>query len=194
MDIIALIQAVPGVGPWLPYILVVFGICAVVAAQLPPPATPGSVYDMLYRLANVLGQNYNQARNATSAPVKADSKPPLSSTTLVVLAALVAPLILSACSSAGSSSSSDVAALEATLTAAEDLGAAYIRLPHCTGTNGPLCSDSAIVAHIKTSDAQAYALVKAAEQVSGDPSALAAAEAAVTALTVITNTLPKQGS
>jgi hypothetical protein len=35
MDIIATLQDVPGAGPCLPYILVVFSIYAVVAAHLP---------------------------------------------------------------------------------------------------------------------------------------------------------------
>lgn len=70
MDIISTIEAVPGVGPCLPYILMVFGICAVVAAQLPPPAQAGSLYAVVYRLVNLLAQNYNQARNAATGTPK----------------------------------------------------------------------------------------------------------------------------
>jgi hypothetical protein len=193
MDIIAMIQAVPGVGPYLPYVLVVFGICALVAAQLPPPKSTGSLYGLVYQFVNLLGHNYNQARNALATPAKAPSVTPPAAM-LMLLAVLTVPLVLGACSGAGSNPAADVAALEAGLTTAESLATVYIRLPTCTGTNSPLCSDSTIVGQIKTADAQAYTLVKAAEVAAGAPSALAAAEAAVSVLTVITGALPTQGS
>ena len=67
MDILAMIQAVPGVGPYLPVILMVFGICAVVAAQLPPPLATGwrsgPIYLVAYQVINLLAHNYNQAAN-----------------------------------------------------------------------------------------------------------------------------------
>jgi hypothetical protein len=191
MDIIAMLQAVPGAGPYLPYILVVFGICAIVAAQLPPPKTSGSVYDAIYRCVNLLGQNYNHATNATAGASKPNAVPPVA-----FVLAFLAPLslALTACSGAGGNPAGDVAALEASLTAAETIATAYVRLPACTGTNGPLCAQPPVVAQIKTADAQAYTLVKAAEQAADDPSALSAAEAGVTALTLIANSLPKQGN
>jgi hypothetical protein len=193
MDILTMIQAVPGVGPFLPYVLVVFGICAIIAAQLPPPAHGSAVYGLLYRVVNVLGQNYNQARNAAAGP------PPSGTTTtappaavVVLLVAATLPFVLSACS--GNSAASDMATLEATLTAAESVATVYVELPLCTGTNAPLCSDSAVTAQIKAADMQAYTLVKTAEQAVDDPSALSAAQAAVTALAVLTATLPTQGN
>lgn len=170
-----------------------FGICAVIAAQLPPPKEPTSLYGVVYQCVNLLGHNYNQARNALAAPVAAPSASPPTAM-LVLLAALSLPLGLGACSGAGSNPAADVAALETGLTAAESLATAYIRLPICTGTNGPLCSTASIVAQIKAADAQAYTLVKAAEAAAGNAAALAAAETAVTALTTITGTLPTQGS
>ena len=67
MDILAMIQAVPGVGPYLPTVLAVFGICAVVAAQLPPPLATGwrsgPIYLVVYQVINLLAHNYNQAAN-----------------------------------------------------------------------------------------------------------------------------------
>jgi hypothetical protein len=84
--------------------------------------------------------------------------------------------------------------MESSLTAAETIATAYVRLPSCTGTNGPLCAQPSVVAQIKTADAQAYALVKAAAQAADDPSAVSAAQAAVAALTLIANALPKQGN
>jgi hypothetical protein len=193
MDIIAMIQAVPGVGPFLPYVLVVFGICAVVAAQLPPPKSTSSLYGLVYQLVNLLGHNYNQARNVLAPATKTTPVVTPPAAMLMLLSILSVPLVLGGCSGAGSNPAADVAALEAGLTAAESLATVYVRLPTCTGTNGLLCSDSALVAQIKTADMQAYTLVKAAEVAAGDPSALAAAEAAVTVLTVITGALPTQG-
>lgn len=200
MDIITLIQAVPGVGPYLPSVLVVFGICAVTAAQLPPPKSARSAYSVLYQLVNLLAHNYNQARNAFASTAKTtDATPPTAA--LVLLAALALPFGLGACSGAGSNSAADIAALESGLTAAETLATAYVQLPACepapdqaAGAASPLCSNSSVVAQIKTADAQAYTLVKAAESAAGDPSALSAAEAAVSALTIIVTALPKQGS
>lgn len=193
MDIIAMLQAVPGAGPYLPYILVVFGICAVVAAQLPPPKTSGSIYDAIYRCVNLLGQNYNHATNATANTSKPNAVPP-AAIVLACLAPLSLAPALTACSGAGSNPAGDVAVLESSLTAAETIATAYVRLPTCTATNGPLCAQPSVVAQIKTADAQAYTLVKAAEQAADDPSAVSAAQAAVTALTLIANSLPKQGN
>jgi len=192
MDILAMIQAVPGVGPYLPYVLILFGICAVAAAQLPPPQRASSLYGAVYRCVNLLGQNYNYARNAVADGGRPGTAP--SATAAIALAvALAVPLCLGACSGSGSNASGDVAALEASLTAAESLATAYVQLPGCTGTNGPLCADSAIVSQIKAADNQAYSLVKAAEQAAGDPSALSAAQTAVAALNAIVIALPKQG-
>ncbi len=193
MDIIAMIQAVPGVGPFLPYMFVVFGICAAIAAQLPPPNSATSLYGLVYQCVNLLGHNYNQARNVFAAPAKTPSVTPPTSL-LVLLAAAALPLGLGACTGTGNNPASDVAALEAGLTAAESLATAYIRLPICTGKNGPLCSESAIAAQIKTADMDAYTTVKAAEQAAGSPTLLAAAQVAVSAMTAIINTLPKLGS
>lgn len=193
MDIIAMLQAVPGAGPYLPYILVVFGVCAVVATQLPPPQKNGSVYDVIYRCINLLGQNYNHATNATASTAKSNANPPAPSV-LAFLAPISLVFALTACSGAASDPAANVAAMESSLTIAETIATAYIQLPACTGKNGPLCADPNVVAQIKTADAQAYTLVKAAEQAADDASAVSAAQAAITALTVIANSLPKQGN
>jgi pyrimidine deaminase RibD-like protein len=107
---------------------------------------------------------------------------------------LMLPLALGACSGAGSNPAADVAALETRLTAAEDVAIDYIRLPPCASSNGPPCSDSVVVARIRTADMRAYTLVKTAEQTVGDPAAASAAQAAVAAMTDITASLPHQGS
>jgi hypothetical protein len=193
MDIIAMLQAMPGAGAYLPYILVAFGFCAVVAAQLPPPKNSGSVYDVIYRCVNLLGQNYNHATNATASSGKPNAVPPAASV-LAVLIPISLAAALTACSGTVSNPAGNVAAMESSLTAAETIAMAYVRLPACTGKNGPLCADPNVVAQIKTADAQAYTLVKAAEQAADNPSAVTAAQAAVTALTLIANSLPKQGN
>jgi hypothetical protein len=107
---------------------------------------------------------------------------------------LLLPCGLNACSSAGSNPAADVAALEARLTAAEDVAIDYIRLPPCAASNGPLCSDNAIVARLKIADMRAYTLVKGAKQTVGDATALSAAKAAVTAFIGITASLPQPRS
>jgi hypothetical protein len=104
-------------------------------------------------------------------------------------AALAVALAGCGTSSAPPAPSADVAALEAGLTAAEAIATAYVRLPACTGSNGPLCSDVGIVGQIKTADAQAYTAVKAAEA-AGDVASLTTAQAAVASLTTITGVLP----
>jgi hypothetical protein len=194
MDIMTLIQAVPGVGPFLPYVLIALGICAVLAAQIPPPKQADTLYGFIYRIVNLLGQNYNQARNANAAPASPSKTAVPPTAALVLIATLALPIALGACSGSGSSPAADVAALEASLTAAEDAATAYSKLPTCTETNGPLCSDSAVVTQIKSADTQAYTLVKAAELAADDGSAMSDAQAAVAALVLIINSLPKQGS
>jgi hypothetical protein len=114
---------------------------------------------------------------------------------------MMLPLGLGACSGAGSNPAADIAALESGLTAAESAATAYITLPLCApapatagGNNAPLCSKASITAQIKTADAQAYALVKAAEAADGDPTSVATAEAAVAALLTLVPTLAQQGT
>jgi len=114
---------------------------------------------------------------------------------------MMLPLGLGACSGAGSNPAADIAALESGLTAAESAATAYITLPLCApapatagGNNASLCSKASITAQIKTADAQAYALVKAAEAADGDPTSVATAEAAVAALLTLVPTLAQQGT
>ncbi len=77
---------------------------------------------------------------------------------------------------------SDVSTLETSLTAAENLGLAYAALPNCTGSNGPVCSDPAVIADIKTADNAAYAALTALQNGTGTEAELQAAIAALTAL------------
>jgi hypothetical protein len=74
MDILGIIAATPALASYLPYAAGLLGICAIIAAQLPPPTKPTGVYHSVYVIVNILGQNYKHARNdAISADGK--SKP-----------------------------------------------------------------------------------------------------------------------
>ena len=73
-DPIDLIAGIPGVGPFLPYILLATGVAALAMPWLPVPARSGSVYGVLYTVLNYLAQNY---RNAQNAQVPKDAAKPV---------------------------------------------------------------------------------------------------------------------
>lgn len=68
MDLIALLSSIPAIGPYLPYVLVVFGIASIVMTVLPPPKSAASLYGYIYTAINLAAQNYGQAKNATTPP------------------------------------------------------------------------------------------------------------------------------
>ena len=49
MDLIALIQSIPGVGPWIPYITLVITIGAALSIVAPGPMATGWTNSTLYR-------------------------------------------------------------------------------------------------------------------------------------------------
>lgn len=63
-DPITVIEGIPGVGPYLPYIILATGVAALAMPWLPVPARSTSVYGVLYTVLNYLGQNYRNAQNA----------------------------------------------------------------------------------------------------------------------------------
>jgi hypothetical protein len=63
-DPIAIIETVPGVGPFLPYILLATGVAALAIPWLPVPTRARSVYGVFYTVLNYLAQNYRNAQNA----------------------------------------------------------------------------------------------------------------------------------
>lgn len=85
----------------------------------------------------------------------------------------LAALCLAAC--AGTTT---LAVVEVQLTTAEQAAAAYVRLPLCPVSDGTLCSDAGVSAHIRTSDMAAYDAVIAARM----GASLAVAQAAISTL------------
>jgi hypothetical protein len=68
MDLVTLVTSIPGVGPYLPYVIAFGTICSAIATLLPPPLAGGSpIYATIYRLVNWMALNIGHARNA-SAP------------------------------------------------------------------------------------------------------------------------------
>lgn len=63
-DPIAVIETIPGVGPFMPYILLAAGVAALAMPWLPVPTQSRSVYGVFYSILNYLGQNYRNAQNA----------------------------------------------------------------------------------------------------------------------------------
>jgi len=70
MDLMTAIDAIPGIGPFLPYITLAVFIGAAMAPFFPPPVTGGNAaYAVLYGVVNWLAINKLHAKNAT-APTK----------------------------------------------------------------------------------------------------------------------------
>ena len=79
MDLMTAFMAVPGVGPYLPYITLAMALCAAVAAALPAPGPDANpVWVAVYRLVNRIGMNVGRAKNADDA---AAAKPAATSST-----------------------------------------------------------------------------------------------------------------
>ena len=58
MDLLAAIQAIPGLGPLIPYVTLIMAIASVLATVAKPEWGP------VYRLINALAVNVGEARNA----------------------------------------------------------------------------------------------------------------------------------
>jgi hypothetical protein len=64
MDLIALIQSIPGAGPYIPYILLAMVLCAIIATCLPGPTADSSTfYKFIYALVNKIALNFGRAAN-----------------------------------------------------------------------------------------------------------------------------------
>ena len=69
MDLMTAIDAIPGIGPFLPYLILIGFGCALVASCMPPPTDNSSAaYRFAYQFINKIGANFGHAKNAT-APV-----------------------------------------------------------------------------------------------------------------------------
>jgi hypothetical protein len=100
---------------------------------------------------------------------------------------------LAACGTSQQTNIANVSASEAALAGSGHAALAYLQLPVCTGTNGPICSNPTIKAQIKLAYDQAYSAVTAAQTVadSGGNPDMTAATAALTALQNVLLNLPK---
>lgn len=63
MELIAAIQAIPGIGPYLPWVMLVMVIASLLAPVIPPE------WGVAYRIINILAANVGKARNATDPKV-----------------------------------------------------------------------------------------------------------------------------
>ena len=62
MDLIETIRAIPGAGPFLPWITLLVSLCAAVATVLTKPTKPGW-YAALHGAVNAIGLNFGRAKN-----------------------------------------------------------------------------------------------------------------------------------
>ncbi|MGH6714579.1 MAG: hypothetical protein ACREDC_00145 [Bradyrhizobium sp.] len=71
MDIMTAIQAVPGIGPALPYIVALIALCSALATALPAPtATSPGWYRTVHRIVHFVALNMGHAKAAAAAAVK----------------------------------------------------------------------------------------------------------------------------
>jgi hypothetical protein len=63
MELIQSIQAVPILGPYVPYMMIAITIASLLAPVVPPE------WPVLYRLINIIASNVGQARNASDPKV-----------------------------------------------------------------------------------------------------------------------------
>lgn len=59
MDLMTAITAIPGVGPYLPWVMLAITIASLLAPVVPPE------WGAFYRIVNILASNVGQARNVT---------------------------------------------------------------------------------------------------------------------------------
>lgn len=67
MDPLTLIQSIPGVGPYIPYLTLVMAICAALCVAMPAPKTTSGAYYIFYQIVSTLAANFGHAKNL-SAP------------------------------------------------------------------------------------------------------------------------------
>jgi hypothetical protein len=61
---IDVMKTIPALLPYVPYVLMALGVCAMLMPWLPPPANPRSAYGIFYAVMNAIAQNYRNSRNA----------------------------------------------------------------------------------------------------------------------------------
>lgn len=64
MDLIAAINAIPSIGPYLPWVMLAITLASLLAPVIGPE------WGVLYRIVNIVASNVGKARNATDPKVK----------------------------------------------------------------------------------------------------------------------------
>jgi hypothetical protein len=176
IDLVALLQLIPWLGPYLPDILSTIGLVAMIAAHLPTPTSATGGYAALWRVFSWIAQNFRYAKPAAQPPCKgAGPKAGPPSAAVALLTLVLATGALSGCADPVT-----LPMVQVALTGAEQSATEYVMLPPCP-TARP-CSDATVIAQIKAADNIAYATVKAAEVGTVTPQAAMAAVAGLSAL------------
>lgn len=64
MDLLTALSAIPGVGPFLPYVVVAVAVSSGLATRLPPPEpAAGWLYVGIYQIVNLFACNVGHAKN-----------------------------------------------------------------------------------------------------------------------------------
>jgi len=64
VDVFTALSAIPGIGPFLPWVAFLVAVAAPLATQLPPPQPDaGWVYVTFHRIVTVLAWNFGRAKN-----------------------------------------------------------------------------------------------------------------------------------
>jgi hypothetical protein len=63
VDPIALLAAIPYVGPYIPYITLGVTICAYLCTVLPPPAATTGTYYVIYQVITKIAANFGRAQS-----------------------------------------------------------------------------------------------------------------------------------
>lgn len=65
MDPVSWLTSIPGIGPYLPYIMAAVSICAVICTIMPPPTSKSpKAYMIFYGVINWVALNLGHAKNA----------------------------------------------------------------------------------------------------------------------------------
>ena len=175
MDLLTALAQIPGIGPFLPYLLLAATVSSALATVLPPPP-PGTFYAQVYGLVNWLALNVGKAKNASAPDAP---KPPTG--TAASIGALLILCLLAGCTA--SSPAQSIYATAALYDQAEVAAIAYAKSPD---------ADPAVVAELKRLDNEAYLAIKppiAAAAAGGSPVTAVESEAAPAALSAFTNYL-----